>query len=212
MVLAGLVLLGWGMVIYQHNLQKGQENRLRQALLEEMVLQRQAEDSIKQEIYSKERTRKFVKQLERDREIIESLQQQIADTESRFLEQGRQQSSAIATDMGLFKQKQIEDRQQLARHDGLIEGCLVAHSTQEKQLAQYIDTLADYNQRLLSLQEKLAQLEKQMAGYAGEFTPLQEQCAGLKDALDATMQRQEESEELLINLQQNFQANAEKKQ
>ena len=49
-ILFGLALSGWGMVVYQNELQRQSEERIVKAIWEQVEYRRQAEDSIKQDI------------------------------------------------------------------------------------------------------------------------------------------------------------------
>lgn len=79
-VLLGLALFGWGMFVYQNKLQRGAEERIAKAVWEEVESRRQTEDSIKQDIEAKKKAQAFILQLDYEKELIESIRQEIADS------------------------------------------------------------------------------------------------------------------------------------
>ena len=112
--LLGLALFGWSMVIYQNILQRRAEERITRAVWEKIESRREIEEPIKQDIEARKKNQAFIRQLDHERELVESMEQEIADSENRQIQSYKKPDDFFVTQMQAHKQKQQEYEQQLA--------------------------------------------------------------------------------------------------
>jgi chromosome segregation ATPase len=72
-------LSGWVAVIYQHNLQKGVEAKIKDSVIRELEGKKEIEESIRQERESSEKANEFVSRREYEARLGGSLKQALAD-------------------------------------------------------------------------------------------------------------------------------------
>ena len=184
-VLLAVILSGWGIVIYQSNLQRGSEERIAQAVFEQIESRRQMEVSIKQDIEAKKKAQAFITQLDYEKELVASIRQEIADSESRQMQEYQRLEDLFAEDTEAHKQKQQEQEQQLAGYKAKADEC-------NGLLQMNIGHLEEYHAKVLESNRRIAQLEESMVSQSKRITDYEKQLQAAIETLGEYKDKQKE--------------------
>jgi len=171
-LLCALSLLGYFTVWYQNQLQQAGEKRMAQYLLQEFEYRRQIEDNIKREFDVKNRTKEFVVQLERNKELAGFFEQKLLDYEREAAQGRAQYQSSLNQQMEESKQKLTGYEQFLSDYKAQLEN---DNAELTRQIAEYAGKLLTQEERIEALTAKIEGLEGQMGDYQ----------ARLKDSLSS---------------------------
>lgn len=170
--LLGLALFGWGMVIYQNNLQRRAEERIAKAVWEEIESRRQIEDSIKQDIEAKNKDRAFILQLDYEKELVEFIRQEIADSENRQMQHYKKLEDFFVKEIQTHKQKQQEYEQQLADYKAQVEEYNALLQKNIEHLEEYNNKVLESNKKIVQSEEKIDLQSKRIADYERQLTEI----------------------------------------
>lgn len=184
--LLGLVLFGWGMVIYQNNLQRRSEERIAKAVWGEIESRRQTEDSIKQDIEVKKKGQEFILQLDYEKELVESIRQEIADSENRQIQYYKKLEDFYVEEIRAHKQKQQEYEQQLADYKAQV-------GEYNALLQKNIEHLEEYNNKVLESNKKIAQSEEKIDLQSKRIADYERQLMEILKTLEEYKEKQKES-------------------
>ncbi len=187
-ILLVAALSGWGMVIYQKELQKQAEERIADVVWEQMEYRRQAEDNIKQDIEAKKKDQEFINQLDYEKELDESINQKIADSENRQTQyyKGLEDSFIKETENRKqfedFVAMEIENRKQFEdSFTSKIENYQQKQQEYEQELADYKGQVEKYKQHLVDYK---GQLEEYKNDAGAGFLSVRNDIARLEEKID----------------------------
>jgi chromosome segregation ATPase len=164
-----LVFIALGAVVYQNKRQQDSEERIIKSIWKEIEFRKGVEEQIKQEIDTQRKNLDFVMRLEAEKEIAESLRQEISDTEERQGGFYRKLEDSFVRDSAKMDQRQKDYENELFDYKNkLVEYNLLLQDN-IKSLKVYGEKLLENEKHILGLEEKVDLLNKTVSGFKAKI-------------------------------------------
>jgi hypothetical protein len=181
--LAGVSLLGWGVVLYQQRLADESQVRVRDAVLKELEERLDIQDSVKDEMAKKERDKAFVMQLEYQRGIEDQVSGKLADYENKYAALEQELSQDLERKTAEFDKKQLDYAQRLEIYAAQLKEYEKARQELKERAA------ADRRELLQRLEALRSSLSRQDRDSGKRDTERIKQLEDLKDQVAALRSR-----------------------
>jgi len=168
-IFIALAIIGWGLFIYQNRLQKESEERMARRVLEELEYSQKIKDSIRAEVERRQKEQELVSSLENQRNLIESLRQEIQQSEEKNF------ARSLALEEALVEK--ISDYQ-------LQQEALIAQLKED-----YLKQIEETTHKIFSLEEKMKEVEKESALIQEKLIQIERQLQEYKNKQEDCLQR-----------------------
>ncbi len=179
-ILSIAALFGWGMVIYQNNLQEKSEKRLKADIMKQVDSLLGTYSSIRQEVESSEKIKSFIAQQEELRQTRDLLVKQIQDFRNEDSESNIQLQQFLEEEFGIVTLKYSEHEQMLLE--------------QAKELAKINNRDDSQDARLTAWDGKAAERERINQEYNNQMESL------FNKGLQEIRQKQEKTDNQISEL------------